>query len=85
MCVKKWSQLFVRDLSREVFLGETVDFFRWVRAFSTNVFRTACSDTDQQRPKLKLVGGHAKGKPTFCAQARLETTHSIPGEAGRGC
>ena len=26
VCVKKWSQLFVRDLSREVFLGETVDF-----------------------------------------------------------
>ena len=32
-------------------------------------------------PKLKLVGGHAKGSPTFFAQ-RPETTHRIPGEAG---
>ena len=36
--VKKWPQLFVRELSREVFPGETVDFFRRVRAFSTTCF-----------------------------------------------
>jgi hypothetical protein len=30
-----------------------------------------------------LVGGHARRSPTFRAQARPETTHSFPGDAGR--
>jgi hypothetical protein len=79
--VKKWPQLFVRELSREVFSGETVDFFRLVRAFS---FEQLARTLINSGPKLKLVGGHAKGSPTFFAQ-RPETTHSIPGEAGRDC
>ena len=54
-----------RELSREVFRGEAVDFCRWARSFSTNVFRTACSDTDQQGAEIETGWRSCQGKANF--------------------
>jgi len=63
-----------RELSREVFPGENVDFFRWVRAFSTNSLLGHWSTASA----IETVWRSCQGKANFFrpGRARNHAQHS---------